>query len=374
MQRIFLVLVLLIFIVVPFLHNVLNHFWAQILWYPSLIAFFFTFIWSKTKDRNSVFNDPTTDLFCNWGEFTIIPIFLSVFVFNYYSIDYIWHWIVFAFSAIYFPLLILNLLIVFIKDKNPNKEESEIILINFFKHVFLCWFIDAFYISIVNDNLIFILLFGTLATVSIFFNVTSAFLNGEKSLLFLVVLEFLGGVGLSVYLIYIIPNVRLQEIVLVITAAIFGGFLTLVGVAWTFKKSDEDRKENDRKQAKPFIGVIGDMSDKAIVANKNPIQFCKKNHEDSLELKLHCCLQNSDKCIFYLDKVRVDNIDYYPDSSLFISKNEKFAIYKMEDSQWKPKDKTIRIFVTDINYEQRIFEISMGRESRYSRIVEIVYQ
>lgn len=136
MQRIFLVLVLLIFIVVPFLHNVLNHFWAQILWYPSLIAFFFTFIWSKTKDRNSVFNDPTTDLFCNWGEFTIIPIFLSVFVFNYYSIDYIWHWIVFAFSAIYFPLLILNLLIVFIKDKNPNKEESEIILINFFKHVF----------------------------------------------------------------------------------------------------------------------------------------------------------------------------------------------------------------------------------------------
>lgn len=116
------------------------------------------------------------------------------------------------------------------------------------------------------------------------------------------------------------------------------------------------------------------MSDKAIVANKNPIQFCKKNHEDSLELKLHCCLQNSDKCIFYLDKVRVDNIDYYPDSSLFISKNEKFAIYIMEDSQWKPKDKTIRVFVTDINYEQRIFEISMGRESRYSRIVEIVYQ
>lgn len=370
-QLILLIVVLLIFIIVPFLHNVLNRFLAQILWYPSLIAFFFTFIYSKTKDRNPVFNDPTTELFRNWGEFTLIPIFLSVFVFNYYSIDYIWHWLVFAFAAIYFPLFIFNVLIVFIKDKNPNKEESEIILINFLKYVFLCWFIDAFYISIVNDSLVFIFFFGILATVSIFFNVTSAFLNGEKSLLFLVVLEFLVGVGLSVYLIYIIPNVRLQEIVLNIIAAILGGFLTLVGVAWTFKKSDKDRNENDRKQAKPFIGVIGDMSDKATVANKNPIQFCKKNYEDTLKMKLHCFLQNSDKCIFYFDKVQVDDTDYYPDSSLFISKNEMFAIYIMETSQWEPKDKTIRIFVTDINYEQRIFEILPGTESHYSRIVEI---
>ena len=47
--------------------------------------------------------------------------------------------------------------------------------------------------------------------------------------------DFIVGVGLSIYLIYIIPNTKVKEIVIPIIAAIYGGLITLVGVAWTIQ-------------------------------------------------------------------------------------------------------------------------------------------
>ena len=52
------------------------------------------------------------------------------------------------------------------------------------------------------------------------------------------------GVGLSVYLIYIIPNKDLQAIVIPIVSAVYGGLITLVGVAWTIKDTNDKRKED----------------------------------------------------------------------------------------------------------------------------------
>ncbi len=53
--------------------------------------------------------------------------------------------------------------------------------------------------------------------------------------------DFIVGVGISIYLIYIIPNDDLQTIVIAIIAAIYGGLFTLAGVAWTINKSDKDK-------------------------------------------------------------------------------------------------------------------------------------
>ena len=373
-QIFFSIVIILAFLVTPFLHNKINNTIAQIIWYSSFLYIIYISIWPKIMNEKNVCKNEYVEFICNWGERFLIFTLLSVFIFNYYEIDYIWHWFVFVSIAICTPIFIINLVALNLKDKLPKtEEEKRILTVNICKMLFLCWFLDSFYLSVVHNSLFCTFLFGILSMLIIFFNVTHAFLNGDKSLLFLIVLEFLVGVGLSVYLIYIIPNNELKSIVLTIAAALFGGFLTLVGVAWTFKKADNDRYENDRKQAKPFIGVISDMSDKASVAYNNPIHFCRKEHGDSLQMKMHCYLQNSDKCIFYLDKVKVDDIDYYPDSSMFISKNEFFSVFIMEDLQWIPKNKTIQIFVTDINYEQRIFEISPGTESNYSKIIEVIY-
>lgn len=65
--------------------------------------------------------------------------------------------------------------------------------------------------------------------------------------------DFLVGIGLTVYLIYLIPEKELQTIILTIVAALYGGLITLVGVAWTIKKSDKDRKEDEIKHEKPYF-------------------------------------------------------------------------------------------------------------------------
>ncbi len=373
-QIVFSIAIILTFFIVPFLHNIINDIVAQIAWYFSFAYIIFTSIETRIKTEKPIFENEYFEFIYNWGERFLLFSILSIFVFNYYNFDYIWHWVIFVSIALCTPAFTLSLITLAIKEKKPETEnQKRTLTVNVLKILFLCWFLDSFYFSILHNSLFCTFLFGILAVLIIFFNVTSAFLNGDKSILFLIVIEFLIGVGISVYLIYIIPNENLKEIVLTIVAALFGGFLTLVGVAWTFKKSDEDRYENFRKQAKPFIGVISDMSAKAAVAYNNPIHFCKKEHGDSLKMKLHCHLQNSDKCIFYFDKVRVDEIDYYPDASMFINKNEVFSIFVMEELQWEPKDKTIQIFVTDVNYEQRIFEISPGTESNYGKIVEVIF-
>ena len=87
----------------------------------------------------------------------------------------------------------------------------------------------------------------------IFYNLSKAFINGNSPLKFGLVQDFLVGIALTIYLIYIIPNESLQQIIIPIVATVYGGLLTLVGVAWTIKKSDRDRKEEEKKKAKPVF-------------------------------------------------------------------------------------------------------------------------
>ena len=98
--------------------------------------------------------------------------------------------------------------------------------------------------------------FGILAVVIIFFNLVNAFLNGAKVLRFFIVLEMIIALIMSGYMIFIIPNESLQEIVLTIVAALYGGILTLVGVAWTIKQTHEDDTKKDVQRNTPYLRKI----------------------------------------------------------------------------------------------------------------------
>lgn len=88
------------------------------------------------------------------------------------------------------------------------------------------------------------------------------FLKTIKMLAFLV--SCLGVVVIAVCVIYYIEDDDLQNIILPIVAAIFGGICTLLGVAWTIKKGDADRKadlkriddERKREEQKRHIPYI----------------------------------------------------------------------------------------------------------------------
>ena len=360
------------FLVVPFLHNCIDHTLAQWIWYPAVATLVLGSIVGNARNKRPMFKTPLFEFLGKWGEFSAYPIIISIFVFNYYEIDYAWMWVIFGVVALCIPTFFLSLLMFHIKNDHPSKEAKQKSSLNIMKSILLYWFIDLLYMSIFNNWLVPTFIFGILSIVIIFFNLINAFLNGAKSLRFFIVLEMILAFIMSGYLIFIIPNDSLQEIVLTITAALYGGVLTLVGVAWTIKKGDSERQELDRRNARPFLGIINCLSGKSITANNNSIQFCRNDADKSLRMKLCCGLENSDKCIFYLDKVQVDDVDYYPDSSMLISKNEIFSIYIMETNEWKERDKTIRMFITDINYEQRVFDVLTGKNSVYERIIEVV--
>jgi hypothetical protein len=114
--------------------------------------------------------------------------------------------------------------------------------------------------------------------VYIFYNLTKAFLSNTPKHWLGLLQDFLWGVAITVYLIFLIPNDVLQTIVLSIIAAVYGGLLTLVGVAWTIKDTndkrqedfiriDNERKEEERKKNIPYIRLSYNKDLPPLVAN-----------------------------------------------------------------------------------------------------------
>lgn len=114
--------------------------------------------------------------------------------------------------------------------------------------------------------------------------------------------DFLVGIGLTVYLIYIIPDSSLQTIVTAIVSAVYGGLITLVGVAWTIKKSDKDRKSDELLKAKPIFSfnpqLKGGLIDDSTKACFTPIDFA-----DGFSCEAHVEIENSNKSSFCLNKI-----------------------------------------------------------------------
>ena len=49
----------------------------------------------------------------------------------------------------------------------------------------------------------------------------------------------------------------IKDVIIPIVAAMLGGAVTLVGVAWTIKKTDKNRKEDEIKKARPLFSFHG---------------------------------------------------------------------------------------------------------------------
>ena len=76
-------------------------------------------------------------------------------------------------------------------------------------------FIDLFYIAIVYKNFACQMIFGVLTLLTVFVNLSVNFIHSNKTKLIKrieLVIDFVIGIGLTVYLIYIVPNQKLQEI------------------------------------------------------------------------------------------------------------------------------------------------------------------
>lgn len=207
------------------------------------------------------------------------------------------------------------------------------------KYILFYWLCNLFYMACFKNSIAWKYIFGGLIMLIIFMNLANAFTIPHARTKFEnwgLLQDFLVGIGLSVYLIYIIPNTELKAVVTPIVAAMFGGLLTLVGVAWTIrqgqkeraedrKQLEEDRKEEERKKYLPFVNLY-----KGKAKTTTTIYFLQ-NSDNSGTTGIHQIknfrVKNTDFSSFSISNIKIDDIDYFVNPNWFI---EKKAVVKFD--------------------------------------------
>ena len=220
-------------------------------------------------------------------------------------------WISFAIIAILIPIGIASFKTWAEKSviKKPlSKEQKAHSNVVAFKLWMFYWLCDLFYMACFINNLVCKFVFGGLIMVIILMNVGLCFSSTRERTTFEkygLLQDFLVGIGLTIYLIYIIPNQALQTIMIAIVSALYGGLITLVGVAWTIKKSDKDRKDDEIAKAKPYFSFVPLTSEpKAGTFEKT----CFADPDDELNCKYEAYvkIQNSNQSVLIFNKIYHD--------------------------------------------------------------------
>lgn len=305
------------FIAVPFLHNKIDAIVAKIIWYPSCLLFIISAIATIFKKPKTPSKYPIFDFLGNLGLVPIVVIFISAFLINYYDTTYSWWWAIFVLVALFLPVFVFGMRNFLKKENEYTEEQLKTSLKICRKYVGFYWLMDLFYMAIFNywtadvqSQTLWLVLqfvFGGLAMVYIFYNLARAFLSNAQKHWWGLLQDFLWGIAITVYLIFLIPDDALQTIVLSITAAVYGGLLTLVGVAWTIKDTNEkrkedlirvetERKEEERKKNIPYIRLAFNKDLPPLVANATMVNILDfENSEELARLERNVFYQISIK-------------------------------------------------------------------------------
>lgn len=239
------------------------------------------------------------------------------------------YWIYFTLIAILIPIGLESFKAWVEKHFNCTDEQKKNVSINVFKYWMFYWLCDLFYMACFLDNLICKFVFGCLIMVIVLMNVCFSFVSSNCKTFFQkigLLQDFLVGIGLTIYLIYLIPEKELQTIILTIVAALYGGLITLVGVAWTIKKSDKDRKEDEIKREKPYFSFNQQFHEIDLNGSEKAC-FPPIEGEYKYKSEVLVQLENSDKAPFILKKLYHDekwfelegNFTVLPSGKCFLS-------------------------------------------------------
>lgn len=256
-----------------------------------------------------------------------------------------WEWTIFAIVLVIVPFGVIGLKkLAFSKINSPTKEQERYACKKVVLYTAFFWLCDFFGMSFIIDNIAWRFAFGIMVVICIFANLAVQPVVGAKGFLSKLGLigDFLCGVGFSIYLIYIIPNEDLRTVVLAIVAAVYGGLMTLVGVAWTIKKGDKDRKddmqrieqerqEEERRKYRPIFSIWGGSQYAYEMPNKVG-QVCDI-YAEQYENDEYChkfgfypfCIDNADHVEFFIVGIQFDD-NLIPREKALIRKNEKKTI------------------------------------------------
>jgi hypothetical protein len=188
-----------------------------------------------------------------------------------------------------------------------------------------------------DEKMIFI--YGIICIVMLFSSVISVIskgFNANKSLVSTIgiIVDILSVLALIGYLIYLTPNEDgLQDIVLSLTSAVIGGAVTLAGVAWTIKKTDDDRKAEEKKKAEPLF-TFNLLFDDKIPETHLICSACASQKDEPFYSHIaHIC--NSDNSNFYICSIKYKNDWYDVANANCVIKNREvyFVFYAPEISE-----------------------------------------
>lgn len=244
-----------------------------------------------------------------------------------------WKWLIFALILVLVPLGLYKAKKIIANKINPTKEQDIKANQRWLALSLFYWLCDFFYMTFIINNLTWRFILGVLIMIIVFYNLSKAFINGNKIFNFGLVQDFIVGISLTIYLIYIIPNKEVQEIIIPIIAAVYGGLLTLVGVAWTIRKSDNDRVEEERLKVKPLVFICNPYAtsiDKTTLMKG--LLFSQRNI-GTLERA------TVDEEAYILPQIVISNSDYSYSAIRGFRVNNDYHIY--DYGQVVPKNKTI---------------------------------
>lgn len=216
------------------------------------------------------------------------------------------YWFFFGFFAVFCPIAFCRWYIRVYKDRCPYQQLDELKLLSAaITYIIMFWLFDLLYMAIFNDWLICKFVFGVLSIIVIFINLAKAFAKEGNATAFFLALELVIGLGLTIYLIYIIPIDSLRTIVTAIVAAVYGGLLTLSGVAWTIHRSDRLKKEEEIQKAKPIFTFEMQCDGNADMTGKK-VCLSDEEHAD-FGCRCFVMFENSDHSVFSIEGIYHDN-------------------------------------------------------------------
>ncbi|MBP5444544.1 MAG: hypothetical protein J6Y28_00090 [Acholeplasmatales bacterium] len=250
------------------------------------------------------------------------------------------YWISFAllFPYIFFSVICFNKWSKrFVKEEITPEMEKEANK-RTTRYILFYWLCNLFYMACFIDNLVCKYIFGGLIMLIIFMNLAKTFSipkerNGFER--WSMLQDFCVGIGLTIYLIYIIPDNDIKEVVIPVLAAVYGGLITLAGVSLTIRKSDINRKEDEIKKAKPLLFVIDPrtIKEQDITSTKYLIS---DNNIGTLERA-----DNNEKS-YIIQEIILYNSDYSHATLIGFRINEDYHCYDF--GQVIPKNTCYRLF------------------------------
>lgn len=325
---------------------------------------------SQEKEKNKKNKKALISTIISWA---LIGIYLGVAIPLHNKFDnFSTHWLLFGLFALIIPCGTFNFMLQGLALNDISKERKVNAARRLIIFTFYLWFVDLFYMVSFNNWLVWIYILGIILLLIAISNLIKVFLGKTEVFKKFILGDLLIALILTAFLIYKIPENygSLQSIVTTIVAAVYGGMLTLTGVAWTIKRQDEIRKEDiakreeERKQeeiakSKPFVApfFIKDINN-----IKYDYGFLLNIKEDQKGgIKLFGAIENSDQANFSIKAFWYNGQWITSKLNNFVLKGKRILIQadtNLKFANWeKPGEFYLKIadIYNNIYYYQLIF-------------------